>query len=510
MRITCCCLLLLAVIALGCGVRGELDCEGATVELVVASSEGQQEVYGYPAFFGVPLNNTATFPAPLEEAEPLDACGAVTPPLQPGCILMSIAGNASAKGTPAIAGASFTAEAGLLLRQLAAEGANVTLQAPDMPRVDLPSAAALWLMAVGTLVVGSLWSAAELRKQIERAARARALGQGPGSSGGGPGSDVTVITSRGALLFVVVASAMLLLMFFFVNTTWFVLTMVGLFAVGAWQALFVILDLLLYKHCSKQSWAATTTVSLPWLGTSSVLSLVAQSVAAAVSITWVVCRHSSWAWTLQDVLGIALMLLVLQQLRLPNLKVASILLPMAFLYDVWWVFLQPLVTGGDSVMIVVAQGGGAEQLPMLLEVPHKALGDVQAYSMLGYGDVILPGLLAVFAARFDAVRGLPWRCGYLMPVVAGYGVGLLLTYAALAISIGGSQGQPALLYLVPCTLGCISLLGWWRGQFWELWHCGREGGQQQRPQDADARLEAGLDSERLLPASGSPQSQAVV
>ncbi len=201
---------------------------------------------------------------------------------------------------------------------------------------------------------------------------------------------------------------------------------------------------------------------------------------------------------------------VSHQLRI-LLQVASILLPMAFLYDVWWVFLQPLVTGGDSVMIVVAQGGGAEQLPMLLEVPHKALGDVQAYSMLGYGDVILPGLLAVFAARLDAVRGLSWRCGYLVPVVAGYGVGLLLTYGALAFSIGGSQGQPALLYLVPCTLGCISLLGWWRGQFWELWHCGREVGQQQQGrQAADARLEAGLESERLLPAIGSPQSQAVV
>ena len=74
-------------------------------------------------------------------------------------------------------------------------------------------------------------------------------------------------------------------------------------------------------------------------------------------------------------------------------QVASILLPMAFLYDVWWVFLQPLVTGGDSVMIVVAQGGGAEQLPMLLEVPHKALGDVQAYSMLGYGTSSCRGCL---------------------------------------------------------------------------------------------------------------------
>lgn len=34
-------------------------------------------------------------------------------------------------------------------------------------------------------------------------------------------------------------------------------------------------------------------------------------------------------------------------------QVASILLPLCFVYDVFWVFLQPLLTHGDSVMVKV-------------------------------------------------------------------------------------------------------------------------------------------------------------
>lgn len=32
------------------------------------------------------------------------------------------------------------------------------------------------------------------------------------------------------------------------------------------------------------------------------------------------------------------------------------------------------------------------------------------------------------------------------------------------------QGQPALLYLVPCTVGAVSLLAAYRAQFTALWH----------------------------------------
>lgn len=201
--------------------------------------------------------------------------------------------------------------------------------------------------------------------------------------------------------------------------------------------------------------------------------------------------------------------------RCPPTQVASILLPLAFLYDVWWVFIQPLFTGGSSVMIVVATGG-EEQLPMLLEVPRRALGSNTAYSMLGFGDVVLPGLLAVFAARFDAATGLGLSRGFFVPVAVGYAVGLLLTWGALVFSIFGDQGQPALLYLVPCTLGVISLLAWWRGQFWELWGCTIEEREERGAAaagvgpDGEGRLEEGGQggSERRALLAGSADSAA--
>ena len=130
-------------------------------------------------------------------------------------------------------------------------------------------------------------------------------------------------------------------------------------------------------------------------------------------------------------------------------------------------------------------------------------------------DVILPGLLAAFAARFDAAAGCAaWHRGYFAPVVGGYGVGLVLTYAALAFEIGGSQGQPALLYLVPCTLGTLALVACWRGQFWELWGATLEGGAErsggssaQAATAAAASMEAGLEGdERRTLLAGSPES----
>jgi hypothetical protein len=66
------------------------------------------------------------------------------------------------------------------------------------------------------------------------------------------------------------------------------------------------------------------------------------------------------------------------------------------------VFLQPLVTGGASVMVEVATGGAShEQLPMVLRVPHHALGSNPAFALLGLGAsrgvLRLPGQLGAGA-----------------------------------------------------------------------------------------------------------------
>ena len=78
---------------------------------------------------------------------------------------MAAAGNATA-GNASIVAVSVSAAAGSLLARVAEAGGAVTLRAPRLPRVDVPSAVAIWAMAVGTLAAGSLWSAAQLRAHL--------------------------------------------------------------------------------------------------------------------------------------------------------------------------------------------------------------------------------------------------------------------------------------------------------------------------------------------------------
>lgn len=50
--------------------------------------------------------------------------------------------------------------------------------------------------------------------------------------------------------------------------------------------------------------------------------------------------------------------------------------------------------------------------------------------------------------------------------IAAYGIGLLITFVMLFVM---QQGQPALLYLVPCTLITGYVIGWLRGDLKRLW-----------------------------------------
>jgi hypothetical protein len=112
----------------------------------------------------------------------------------------------------------------------------------------------------------------------------------------------------------------------------------------------------------------------------------------------------------------------------------------------------------------------AQVLPMLLVVPRLMPGPPSRGMMLGYGDVVVPGLLLMLLRRFDVAmaRGIS-VLSYTFWAICAYIVGILVTDAALVYEIGGSKGQPALLYLVPCTLGTAGVLAWLRGDLPALW-----------------------------------------
>jgi len=114
------------------------------------------------------------------------------------------------------------------------------------------------------------------------------------------------------------------------------------------------------------------SVRLPVVGRCKIYEVCCLVFALSVSVTWAVVRtRQEWAWALQDVSGVCIILTILQFLKLPNLKIACILLPLIMLYDVFFVYIQPLLFHNESVMKKVATGGDThEVMPMVLVLPN--------------------------------------------------------------------------------------------------------------------------------------------
>ncbi|GBM05670.1 Signal peptide peptidase-like 2B, partial [Araneus ventricosus] len=74
------------------------------------------------------------------------------------------------------------------------------------------------------------------------------------------------------------------------------------------------------------------------------------------------------------------------------------------------------------------------------------------------------GLLISYCHGFDLVTSK--KRIYFLTTAIMYGIGLLITFGALFLM---STAQPALLYLVPCTLLPTLILGWFRGELSTLW-----------------------------------------
>ncbi|KAG0320077.1 Signal peptide peptidase-like 2B [Dissophora globulifera] len=226
-------------------------------------------------------------------------------------------------------------------------------------------------------------------------------------------------------------------------------------------------------------------------------------VSGLLVLLWFWYRNSSHAWIFQDILGGFIITLMLKVLKASSMSSPTLLLLAAFAYDIFFVFVTPYLTkSGESIMEAAATGAAMtvnETIPMLFRIPSSSRGGGEA--MLGFGDVVLPGILITFLKECDArleedqtpigstflgdlsaktlpslrvdtqrSRGwMPWRrrWGYHLTAILGFAVGLEVTFVAMMWS---GKGQPALLYLVPCTLLPVVLLASKRHELSLLWH----------------------------------------
>ncbi|RLN45200.1 hypothetical protein BBJ28_00023239, partial [Nothophytophthora sp. Chile5] len=422
----------------------------------------------------------------------------------------------------------------------------------DPPLVD-PAQVLLWLLACATVLLGAYKGAAyertkaQLKMALAEAdatssdatAHARVAYQEHDEQA--PAQEQLDLTAWHALAFLVLGSGFLVLLFF-VDV---VIVVVVIFGIGAVSTSFQTLWAPLLRRVPVKFLHVMPMRDVLWRYEDvlqpalwSVGDLLALVLALGLVLLWFFTRFQAYSWVFQDLFGICLCLVFMRTVRLPNLKVATVLLVLVFLYDIFMVFISPYIFQ-ESVMIKVATGGAqntatggvssgyclryptdtahscrSESMPILLRIP-KVLDWRTGSSMLGLGDIVLPGLLLVFCARYDyATRGqlfgritpphgkmlirrtlgdvgmdataasgangerdtsaelgstkerLPSRRGLFCLLLWGYIIGLLLANVAV---VATGSGQPALMYLVPCTLGLLALVGWRRGILGKLW-----------------------------------------
>nr|XP_035142075.1 signal peptide peptidase-like 2B isoform X2 [Callithrix jacchus] len=339
---------------------------------------------------------------------------------------------------------------------------QVSLYAPNEPVLDY-NMVIIFIMAVGTVAIGGYWAGSRDVKKYMKHKRDDGLEKQEDEA-----VDVTPVMT---CVFVVMCCSMLVLLYHFYDLLVYVV--IGIFclasATGLYSCLAPCVRRLPFGECR------VPNNSLPYFHKRpQVRMLLLALFCVAVSVVWGIFRNEDqWAWVLQDALGIAFCLYMLRTIRLPTFKACTLLLLVLFLYDIFFVFITPFLTkSGSSIMVEVATGPSdsatREKLPMVLKVPRLnssplALCD-RPFSLLGFGDILVPGLLVAYCHRFD-IQVQSSRV-YFVACTIAYGVGLLVTFVALALM---QRGQPALLYLVPCTLVTSCAVALWRRELGVFW-----------------------------------------
>eukprot|EP00246_Nothoceros_aenigmaticus_P005052 TRINITY_DN16864_c0_g1_i1.p2 TRINITY_DN16864_c0_g1~~TRINITY_DN16864_c0_g1_i1.p2 ORF type:complete len:145 (-),score=16.10 TRINITY_DN16864_c0_g1_i1:664-1098(-) len=114
------------------------------------------------------------------------------------------------------------------------------------------------------------------------------------------------------------------------------------------------------------------------------------------------------------------------------------------------------------------------------------------FSMLGLGDIVIPGIFVALALRFDVSRGNRKR--YFLSAFGGYSAGLIVT---IIVMNWFQAAQPALLYIVP---GVIGFLGG---------HCAISGELKPLLEFDESKSEEEISgSTDAAPAGGSPTTKS--
>lgn len=165
---------------------------------------------------------------------------------------------------------------------------------------------------------------------------------------------------------------------------------------------------------------------------------------------------------MNNVLGISFCVQAIERISIGSYTIGATLLAGLFFYDIFWVF-------GTEVMVTVAKSFDG---PIKLLFPKFVpTADIKPeFSLLGLGDIVIPGLFVALLLRLDAVSAkidmnkaefTSFPKPYFSLNLVFYALGLVATVLVMHYF---KAAQPALLYLVPACLGASIIVGSYRGE----------------------------------------------
>lgn len=209
---------------------------------------------------------------------------------------------------------------------------------------------------------------------------------------------------------------------------------------------YITIPLRIYNLVPKSDWKFEKQVQIPYLMSApekielTLVDLVALAFATPFGVVYILTKN----WMLNNLFGLCFSVYGIENISLGSFQVGFLMLGGLFFYDIFWVF-------GTDVMVTVAKNIDA---PIKLMFP-KPEGE---FSIIGLGDIIIPGIFIALAQRYDIYRcerkEKEIKSVYFSVTYFSYLVGLLLTILVMTIF---QAAQPALLYLVPTALISITL-----------------------------------------------------
>ena len=223
-----------------------------------------------------------------------------------------------------------------------------------------------------------------------------------------------------------------------------------------------------FKSLSEKK--AFSIPKIPYLNpegaTVSLLNIVTFSLGLIVGVIYFLKKN----WILNNILGMAFSVFGIENLTLGEFKVGLILLSLLFFYDIFWVFYTPVMVSvakkieGPVKLMFPKLQAAIEQMRKEKGEDNEYAGkpyDPREYNMIGLGDIVIPGIYVALMLRFDIYlykkakkdiakfRFSFKNMKYFLITFIFYNLGIIITLCSMYFF---NHAQPALLYLVPCTL----------------------------------------------------------